>query len=103
MALVTTPLNDMTLGELIYLRRHDLGLDQTGLGEKCGVSRQLISKWEHDISVPDLWQAVRLADALDVDLRVMVALAPDIRSMRRRGPAGSNLRSRCNPDFDVAA
>jgi transcriptional regulator with XRE-family HTH domain len=104
MALVTSPLNDTTLGELIFLRRHELGLDQTQLGERCGASRQLIGKWERDLSVPDLWQAVRLADALNVDLRVMVALEPSIRRNRGRKVAreGSS-RSRCSGAMPVAA
>jgi transcriptional regulator with XRE-family HTH domain len=104
MALTLTSITDLTLGEMIFLRRKEMELDQAGLGELCGASRQLVSKWEHDLSVPDLWQAVRLADALGVDLRIMVALAPDIRPNRARsGGGGGSLRSRCSADIPVAA
>ena len=36
----------MTLGERIALARKRAGLSQEQLGEKLGVSRQAVSKWE---------------------------------------------------------
>ena len=45
---------DMTLGQRIAECRKRLGLSQEGLGEKLGVSRQAISKWEADGAVPEV-------------------------------------------------
>ena len=44
----------MTLGQNIQALRHTAGLSQEGLGEKLGVSRQAISKWEADGAVPEV-------------------------------------------------
>ena len=40
----------MTLGQRIQEGRLRLGLSQEGLGEKLGVSRQAVSRWEADLS-----------------------------------------------------
>lgn len=54
-----------TMGNRIAKRRRDLDLDQQDLATTIGVSRPLISKWERDVSVPDVPQAVRLAQVLE--------------------------------------
>lgn len=54
-----------TMGNRIAKRRKDLGIDQAQLASAVGVSRPLISKWERDISVPDVRQAVRLSEELE--------------------------------------
>ena len=43
-------MDDMTLGRRIAGERKKLGLSQEALGEKMGVSRQAISKWEAEVS-----------------------------------------------------
>lgn len=40
----------MTLGEKIFKLRTEQGLSQETFGEKLGVSRQSVSKWETDVS-----------------------------------------------------
>ena len=44
----------MTLGEKIQMLRVDAGLSQEALAERLGVSRQAISKWELDKTVPEV-------------------------------------------------
>ena len=44
----------MTLGERISAGRRAAGISQEVLGERLGVSRQAISKWEGDAAVPEL-------------------------------------------------
>ena len=51
-------MDDMTMGRRIAEQRKRIGLSQEALGEKMGVSRQAISKWEADGAVPgrtDQW------------------------------------------------
>ena len=43
----------MTLGQRIQEHRLRLELSQEALGERLGVSRQAVSKWEADAAVPD--------------------------------------------------
>ena len=44
----------MSLGERIALARKQAGLSQEQLGEKLGVSRQAVSKWESSQTNPDV-------------------------------------------------
>ena len=43
----------MTIGQRIAQKRKELGLSQEALGERLGVSRQSIYKWEADAALPD--------------------------------------------------
>lgn len=56
----------MTLGEKIYKLRTEQGLSQETLGEKLGVSRQSVSKWETDQSVPELDKVVAISEVFGV-------------------------------------
>lgn len=59
----------MELGKrLQYLRRKQLGISQEELAEMCGVSRQAITKWENDESLPTLDKLMQLADIYDVTM-----------------------------------
>lgn len=55
-----------TVGLRIRKARRDKGWEQADLAERVGVSRQLVSKWERDVSVPDVEKAAKAADALAV-------------------------------------
>lgn len=56
----------MTLGEKIYSLRVKNGLSQEAFGEKLGVSRQSVSKWETDQSVPELDKIVMVSELFTV-------------------------------------
>ena len=58
----------MTIGEKIYTLRTKNGMTQEQLAEKMGVSRQAISKWESDVSVPELGKLKSLANLFRVTL-----------------------------------
>ena len=51
----------MKLGEKILEYRKKLGLSQEALGEKVGVSRQTVSKWEIGQTIPELEKMILLA------------------------------------------
>ena len=51
----------MTLGQRIQELRKGLDLSQEGLGERMGVSRQAISKWEGDQTIPELDKLIALS------------------------------------------
>ena len=51
----------MTLGQRIQELRKGLGLSQEELGERMGVSRQAISKWEGDQTIPELDNLIALS------------------------------------------
>lgn len=56
----------MTFGEKLQTLRTDAGLSQEGLAARLGVSRQAISKWELDKTVPDVKYIVALSDLFQV-------------------------------------
>lgn len=51
----------MTLGERIQALRKDAGLSQEELGEKLGVARQSVSKWESDATIPELDKLIAMS------------------------------------------
>lgn len=53
-----------TIGKRISSARRELSLTQEGLAEAMGVSAQAVSKWENDISCPDISLIPKLARTL---------------------------------------
>ena len=62
----------MTLGERICALRMAQGLSQSDLAEALEVSRQSVSKWETDASVPDLDRLVSISSLFHVSLDELV-------------------------------
>ena len=56
----------MTLGEKIYRLRIERGLSQEAFGEMLNVSRQSVSKWETDQSLPELDKIVAISEMFGV-------------------------------------
>ena len=52
----------MTLGEKIYRLRSERGMSQEAFGEVLGVSRQSVSNWETDQSLPELDKIVAISE-----------------------------------------
>lgn len=63
---------DVTLGERIYQERTARRLSQTELAEALEVSRQSVSKWETNASVPDLDKLVRMCELFGVSMDSLV-------------------------------
>ena len=51
----------MRLGNHLFQARKKAGLSQEEVAEKLGVSRQTVSKWETDETLPDIRQSKGLA------------------------------------------
>lgn len=56
----------MTIGERIQKMRKDCGLTQEALADALGVTPQAVSKWENDVSCPDITLLPKLAKTLGV-------------------------------------
>lgn len=52
----------MNLSDRIQYLRKVRGISQEGLAEKLGVSRQAVSKWESEQSMPDLDKIISMSD-----------------------------------------
>lgn len=66
----------MTLGERLVMLRNEKSLSQDTLAEALGVSRQSVSKWETDASIPELDKLIRLSDLFDISLDELVRGKP---------------------------
>lgn len=56
----------MNLSDRIQYLREVRGISQEGLAEKLGVSRQAVSKWESEQSMPDLDKIISMSDYFEV-------------------------------------
>lgn len=65
----------MTTGEKIAVLRRDHKLSQEALGEKLGLSRQAVSKWEADQAVPTMDNLMELSRLFGVPVDTL--LRPD--------------------------
>lgn len=63
----------MTLGNRLFHARKKNGFSQETVAEKLGVSRQTISKWETDETVPDIAQAKKMATLYHMTLDGLIA------------------------------
>lgn len=64
------------LSENIKAIRKAKGLSQEELAIKLSVVRQTISKWEKGLSVPDAGTLIKIADALDTTVNVLLGEGP---------------------------
>ena len=71
----------MTLGQRIQELRKQSNLSQEALGEKLGVSRQAVSRWEMDGAVPEVDKLIAMGRLFGVDLN-------DLLQVDQPGSAG---------------
>ena len=57
-----------TLGMMIAELRKEKGMTQLELAEKMGVTDKAVSKWERDLSCPDINSLPNLAEILGVSV-----------------------------------
>ena len=59
--------NIVSVGERITQLRKEQNISQVQLAKALEVSRQAVSKWENDQSIPDMVKLIQLADLLKTD------------------------------------
>ena len=80
----------MTLGQRIQQLRKEHGMSQEALGEQLGVSRQAISKWESDNTIPEIDKLIALAKLFGVSVGILLGVEEDDPSV----PAAEELTDR---------
>ena len=61
-----------SIGETISSLRKKKGMTQNELAEKMNVTDKAVSKWERDLSCPDINTISKLADILDVSVEELL-------------------------------
>lgn len=74
-----------TLGMLISETRKQKGMTQLELAEKMGVTDKAVSKWERDLSCPDVSSLPLLAEILGLTLDEL------LRGQNEKQPAGNSV------------
>lgn len=62
----------MNLGNRLFHARKKCGLSQEDVAEKLGVSRQTVSKWETDETIPDIYQSKKMARLYNISLDSLI-------------------------------
>lgn len=82
------------MGKHIAALRRAKGLTQDELAERLGVSPQAVSKWENDLSCPDIMLLPRLAKIFGVTVdELLGATPPQNRCIGAGGRAQKSGRS----------
>lgn len=86
----------MTLGERIYKLRSEKGVSQETLAMDLNVSRQAVSKWETDQSIPDLDKIKAISDYFEVTIDSLVKDTKEVDIIKE--PINENLDKKYDPN-----
>lgn len=73
----------MSLGNNLYKARRKKGLSQEAVAEALGISRQTISKWETDETLPNVFQAKEMARLYDLSLDELMEYDADVQEIEK--------------------
>lgn len=73
----------MCIGNSLFSARKRSGLSQEEVAEKLGVSRQTVSKWEQNETLPDIRQSKRLSDLYHVTLDELIEFDADVKEIEQ--------------------
>lgn len=71
-----------TLGMMISSLRKEKGMTQLQLAEKMGVTDKAVSKWERDLSMPDLNSIPKLAEIFEISVDDLMQMKTDSKENR---------------------
>ena len=70
-------MTNQTLGQRIAAKRKEYCLSQEILAEKLNVSRQSVSKWESDASIPEIDKLISLSKLFCVNIGWLLCVESD--------------------------
>ena len=65
-------MEEKSLGKIIAELRKENNMTQMDLAEKMCVTDKAVSKWERDISCPDIKTIAKLAEIFNVDINILL-------------------------------
>lgn len=78
-----------TFGGKVASLRKEKGMTQLELAQKMGVTDKAVSKWERDLSLPDVSSLPRLAEMLDVSVEELL----QAKTARSEGETSAKIAS----------
>ncbi len=72
----------MSLGNSLFQARKKKGMSQEEVAEKLGISRQTVSKWETDETLPDIRQSKQLAVLYGLSLDELVDFDVSVKEIQ---------------------
>lgn len=85
-----------SIGETIAYLRKEKGMTQNELAEKMNVTDKAVSKWERDLSCPDINTISKLADILDVSVE-------ELLKAKKRENSNTKMKDLVNLIFKAVA
>ena len=76
----------MTFGERLQALRQRAGMSQDALAERLGVSRQAVSRWERDETMPETDKVIALADLFGVTTDYLLRPRPEETEQKAQTP-----------------
>lgn len=73
----------MSLGNNLYNARRKKGLSQETVAEILGLSRQTVSKWETDETLPNVFQAKEMARLYELSLDDLMEYDADVQEIEK--------------------
>ena len=68
-----------TMGMMIASKRKELSMTQMELAEKMGVTDKAVSKWERDLSYPDISSLPKLAEIFGMSVDELMQVGTDAK------------------------
>ena len=76
-----------TFGNIIVSLRKEKGMTQLELAEKMGVTDKAVSKWERDLSFPDVSSIPKLAEIFEVSVDDLM----QVKTKTKETPPGNKI------------
>lgn len=67
------PMNNIKFGKLISTLRKEKNMTQKELAEKLNITDKAVSKWERDLSCPDINTISKLAEVLNISVEDLLS------------------------------
>ena len=79
----TVEMKKKTLGMMIASLRKEKGMTQLDLAEKIGVTDKAVSKWERDLSCPDVNTISQLAELFGISVDELMQIKSEVQEEKK--------------------
>ncbi len=80
-------MNKQTFGMMISSLRKEKGMTQLELAEKMGVTDKAVSKWERDLSFPDINSIPKLAEVFEISVDELMQVQTTSKEKKNKNKA----------------